>query len=129
MHRLVTERAVDGVRVTVTCRVLKLVRQPYYRWLNCPVTVSGLVAAHRANALHNAHIDDPEVGYRFRVDEVRDAGEPMSERTGGRSGVTTAGGPPSPNAAAARARRLAPPFMTTSCNASSELPHRGLLDR
>ncbi|MFD5475199.1 hypothetical protein [Streptomyces sp. NPDC127105] len=28
----------DGVPVTVTCRVLKLARQPYYRWLGHPVT-------------------------------------------------------------------------------------------
>ncbi|MEY9997769.1 hypothetical protein ABIE67_009888 [Streptomyces sp. V4I8] len=28
----------DGVPVTVTCRVLKLARQPYYRWLDRPVT-------------------------------------------------------------------------------------------
>ncbi|WP_328543101.1 hypothetical protein OHU25_08115 [Streptomyces sp. NBC_00117] len=32
------ELAVDGVPVTVTCRVLKLARQPYYRWLDEPVT-------------------------------------------------------------------------------------------
>ncbi|MEV6482046.1 hypothetical protein [Streptomyces sp. NPDC051576] len=28
----------DEVPVTVTCRVLKLARQPYYRWLDLPVT-------------------------------------------------------------------------------------------
>ena len=28
------ELAMDGVPVTVTCRVLKLARQPYYRWLD-----------------------------------------------------------------------------------------------
>ena len=38
-------------------------------------------AAYRANALFDAHHDDPEFGYRFLVDEAREAGEPMAERT------------------------------------------------
>ena len=38
MYPLVRELAADGIPVTVTCRVLKLARQPYYRWLACPVT-------------------------------------------------------------------------------------------
>ena len=36
MYPLVTELAADGIPVTVTCRVLKLSRQPYYRWLAKP---------------------------------------------------------------------------------------------
>ncbi len=76
-----TELAADGVPVAVTCRVLKLARQPYYRWLADPVTDAERVAAHRANALFDAHRDDPEFGYRFLLDEARDAGEAMSERT------------------------------------------------
>ncbi len=35
---LVRELAEDGIPVTVTCRVLKLCRQQYYRWLNEPFT-------------------------------------------------------------------------------------------
>ena len=31
IYPLVRELAVDGVAVTVTCRVLKIARQPYYR--------------------------------------------------------------------------------------------------
>ena len=38
-------------------------------------------AAHRANALFDAHRDDPEFGYRFLADEARDAGVAMAERT------------------------------------------------
>jgi putative transposase len=34
-----------------------------------------------ANALFDAHQDDPEFGYRFLLDEARDAGEPMADRT------------------------------------------------
>ncbi|MET8137015.1 hypothetical protein ABZV24_34685 [Streptomyces sp. NPDC005251] len=45
----------DGVPVTVTCRVLKLARQPYYRWLDRPVNDAVLEQAHRANALFDAH--------------------------------------------------------------------------
>ncbi len=37
--------------------------------------------AYRANALFDAHRDDPEFGYRFLVDEAREAGEPMADRT------------------------------------------------
>ena len=36
--------------VTVTCRVLKLHRQHYYRWLACPVGVRELAGAWVANA-------------------------------------------------------------------------------
>ncbi len=72
-----SELAADGIPVAVTCRVLKLSRQPYYRWLVTPVTDAELVEAHRANALFDAHRDDPEFGYRFLADEARDAGEPM----------------------------------------------------
>ncbi|WP_420371882.1 IS3 family transposase [Ornithinimicrobium pratense] len=81
MYPLVRELAVDGIPVTVTCRVLKIARQPYYRWLAGPVTDADLAAAHRANALFDAHRDDPEFGYRFLADEARDAGHAMSERT------------------------------------------------
>ena len=53
------ELAVDGISVTVSCRVLKLARQPYYRWLARPVSSGELVRAYRANALFDAHRDDP----------------------------------------------------------------------
>ncbi len=71
----------DGVPVTVTCRVLKLARQPYYRWLAAPVTTAELKQAHRANALFDAHRDDPEFGYRFLADEAAEAGQVMAPRT------------------------------------------------
>ena len=61
------------VPVAVTCRVLSLARQPYYRWLKCPVTDAELSEAYRANALFDAHRDDPEFGYRFLVDEAKEA--------------------------------------------------------
>ena len=76
-----SELAADGIPVAVTCRVLKLARQPYYRWLAEPVSNAEWVQAHRANALFDAHRDDPEFGYRFLVDEARDAGQVMVDRT------------------------------------------------
>ncbi|REJ07111.1 IS3 family transposase, partial [Microbacterium bovistercoris] len=80
-YPLVTELAAAGIPVVVTCRVLKLSRQPYYRWLKSPVTDAELVEAYRANALFDAHRDDPEFGHRLLADEARDAGEPMADRT------------------------------------------------
>ncbi|MFG2795101.1 IS3 family transposase [Streptomyces sp. NPDC048419] len=81
IYPLVKELAGDGVPVTVTCRVLKLARQPYYRWLDKPVADAVLEEAYRANALFEAHRDDPEFGYRFLADEARGAGAGMADRT------------------------------------------------
>ena len=71
MYPLVRELAADGIPVTVSCRVLKLARQPYYRWLESPFTDGQLDEAWLANAIFDAHRDDPEFGYRFLADEVR----------------------------------------------------------
>ena len=60
-----SELAADNIPVAVSLRVLKLSRQPYYRWLKHQVTDAELVEAYRANALLDAHRDDPEYGYRF----------------------------------------------------------------
>lgn len=84
-YPLVKELAADGIPVAVTCRILKLARQPYYRWLKQPITESELVEAYRANALFDAHRDDPEFGHRLLADEARDAGEAMSDRTAWKS--------------------------------------------
>jgi putative transposase len=81
MYPLVRELAVDGIPVTVTCRVLDLARQPYYRWLAKPVTTAELAEAYLANALFDAHRDDPEFGYRYLADEARDAGHSACDRT------------------------------------------------
>lgn len=40
-----------------------------------------LVQAYRANALHDAHLEDPEFGHRFLADEAKQAGEAMCDRT------------------------------------------------
>lgn len=76
-----SELAGDGVPVAVSLRVLRLSRQPYYRWRKQQVTESELVEAYRANALFDAHRDDPEFGYRFLAGEAEAAGQRMCERT------------------------------------------------
>ncbi len=68
-----SELAADGIPVTVTCWVLKLARQPYYRWLREPATAAEITRAYRADALFDAQRDDPQFGYRFL--------ESMAERT------------------------------------------------
>ena len=71
LYPLVRELAEDGIPVTVSCRVLDLGRSAYYRWLDEPFTDGQLDEAHLANAIHSAHEDGPEFGYRFLADEVR----------------------------------------------------------
>ncbi len=70
----------DGVPVTVTCRVLKIARQPYYRCLKTPVSDRELDDAYLAKALFDAHRGGPEFGYRFLADEVRQAGHTACDR-------------------------------------------------
>ncbi|WP_207782252.1 hypothetical protein [Phytoactinopolyspora limicola] len=89
-----TELAGAGIPVTVTCRVLRLSCQPYYRWLKDPITTSEVVQAYRANALFDAHKDDPEFGHRLLADEARDAGQAMADRTAWR--IASANGCVSP---------------------------------
>ncbi|MFK4548311.1 putative transposase [Streptomyces tendae] len=81
VRELAAAAAPHRVPVAVACRVLGLARQPYYRWLARPVTDAEMAEAYRANALFDAHRDDPEFGHRFLLDEARAAGEPMAERT------------------------------------------------
>lgn len=76
-----SELAADGIPVAVSLRVLKLSRQPYYRWRKQQVTEAELVEAYRANALFDAHRDDDAFGYRLLADEAAVAGEVMCRRT------------------------------------------------
>jgi len=85
MYPLVRELAAKDapmrVPVAVTCRVLKIARQPYYRWLAEPVTDRDWAQAHLVDAIVDAHADDPEFGYRLIADAVRDNGWEVSDRT------------------------------------------------
>jgi putative transposase len=80
-YPLVAELADAGIPVTVSCRVLKLARQPYYRWRGDPIRDADVLRAYRINALHDAHHEDPTFGYRYLADEARRAGWRMSRRT------------------------------------------------
>lgn len=76
-----TELQRDGIPVTVTCRVLNLCRQQYYRWLKAPFTDAELDEAWLTNAIFDAHEADPEFGYRYLADELRADGWDVSDRT------------------------------------------------
>lgn len=80
MYPLVRELAGDGIPVTVSCRVLGLARAPFYRWLESPFTDAQLDEAWLANAIFDAHRDDPEFGYRFLADEIRRQHPDVSDR-------------------------------------------------
>ena len=115
-----TELAAAGIPVTVTCRVLKLSRQPYYRWLAAPITPSEVVEAYRANALFDAHKDDPEFGHRLLADEAAEAGEVMADRTAwriaSRNGWFSAFGKPKRG----KGRRPGPPVHDDLCAVTDE---------
>ena len=81
IYPLVRELAEGGIPVTVTCRVLTMARQAYYRWLVDPVSEAQMLQAHRVNALVDAHGSDPEYGYRLLRDEAETNGWVMSRRT------------------------------------------------
>jgi len=61
--------------------VLELCRRQYYRWLHKPFTDAELDEAWLANAIYDAHVDDPEFGYRFLANEVRAGGHDVGDRT------------------------------------------------
>ena len=81
VRELAAKDAPMRVPVAVTCRVLKIARQPYYRWLAEPISDRDWQEAHLVDAIVDAHEDDPEFGYRLVADAVRDAGWVVSDRT------------------------------------------------
>lgn len=67
------------VPVAVTCRVLGFSKQGYYSWLRDPVSQRDWDDAHLIDQALAIHSDDPEFGYRFVADELRDAGHRVGE--------------------------------------------------
>ncbi len=116
MYPLVAELAEAGIPVTV----IKLSCQPYYRWLQGPITPSEVVEAYRADALFDAHRDGPEFGHRLLADEAREAGEAMSDRTAWRiassNGWFSAFGKPKRS----KSRRPGPPVHDDLCAVADE---------
>lgn len=70
MFPLVRDLAVDGISVTVTCRVLGFSTQAFYKWKKSPVTQRDWENAHLINAAYDIQADDPAFGYRFIADEL-----------------------------------------------------------
>ena len=119
MYPLVRELAVEGIPVTVTCRVLKLARQPYYRWLGSPVGRRELDRAYLTNAVSDAHTDDPEYGYLLLADEAPQAGEVGCDRALWRICRDQQWWSAFGSYTARTARSQACPPTTTRCSASS----------
>ena len=68
IYPLVRELAVDGIPVAVTCRVLKIARQPYYRWLAAPVTVANSAfAGYRDLTVKNPNGDSATKTNSFQI--------------------------------------------------------------
>ena len=84
IYPLVRELAATGapirVPVAVTCRVLKIAKQPFYRWLKAPVSTRDWDDAQLTNAAIDAHEEAPTFGYRLIADELSDLGFEVSER-------------------------------------------------
>lgn len=84
IYPLVRELAATGapirVPVAVTCRVLKVAKQPFYRWLKDPVSTRDWDDAQLTNAAIDAHEEAPTFGYRLIADELADLGFEASER-------------------------------------------------
>lgn len=78
-YPVVKDLARDGIPVMLSCRVLGFSRQAYYQWLAEPVSMREWSDAHAANAVLDAHADDPEFGYRFLADELRGRGLAVSD--------------------------------------------------
>lgn len=77
-------------------------------------------AEYRANALFDAHKDDPEFGHRLLADEARDAGEAMADRTALRiassNGLFSVFGKPNRG----KGRRPGPPVHDDLCTVVDE---------
>ena len=79
MYPLVQELAVDGIPVTLTCRVLGFSKQAFYKWQSNPVTDREWADAHLINAAMDIHADDPAFGYRFIADQLAEHAITASE--------------------------------------------------
>ena len=79
MYPLVQELAVDGIPVTLTCRVLGFSKQAFYKWQANPVTDREWDDAHLINMALDIHADDPAFGYRFIADQLAEHGITASE--------------------------------------------------
>ncbi len=84
IYPLVRELAAAGapirVPVAVTCRVLKIAKQPSCRWLKHPVPDRAWDEAQLTNAAFDLHVEEPTFGYRLIADDLADLGFAASEK-------------------------------------------------
>ncbi len=120
MYPLVHDLAVDGIPVTVTCRVLGFSKQAFYKWQANPVTDREWDDAHLINAALDIHHDDPAFGYRFIADQ-------LAER--GIDGVGEPGATPVPAAADLVGVREEERALTYGRPAGARRPRRSRLHR
>jgi hypothetical protein len=78
------------------------------------MTTSEVLEAYRTNALFHAHREAPEFGQRLLADEVRNAGEAMSDRTAWRIASSNGWWSEFGKKRAGTARRPARPSTTIS---------------
>lgn len=78
-YPLVQDLAVEGVPVTVTCRVLGFSTQAFYKWQADPVSDRDWNDAQLINTALDIHHDDPAFGYRFIADQLAERGVTASE--------------------------------------------------
>lgn len=78
-YPLVQDLAVEGVPVTVTCRVLGFTTQAFYKWQADPVSDRDWNDARLINSALDIHNDDPAFGYRFIADQLAERGVLASE--------------------------------------------------
>ena len=69
-YPLVRDLAADAIPVVVTCRVLGISPQAFYKWRANPVCDRDWDDAHLIDAALRVHADDPVFGYRFIADEL-----------------------------------------------------------
>jgi transposase InsO family protein len=80
MFPLVRDLAAEGIPVRLTCGVLGVSPQAFYKWRARPVSDRDWADAHTTNTIVDVHADDPEFGYRFITDELEVAGDRSCER-------------------------------------------------
>ena len=78
-YPLVQDLAVEGIPVTVTCRVLGFTTQAFYKWQADPVSDRDWNDASLINSALDIHNDDPAFGYRFIADQLAERGVSASE--------------------------------------------------
>lgn len=92
-YPLVQKLAAPGFPVRLTCGVLGFSTHEFYKWRARPCSDRDYDDAHLTNSLVDRHQTDPEFGYRFLADELRNSGHKIGERRSGGCAGNSACGP------------------------------------